>query len=63
VLTRHYTYEPLALALARNDDDFRLVVDRALTRFYASPKFGETYASVFGTADMDTVEYFRGLPQ
>lgn len=24
VLTRHYTYEPLALALPRNDDDFRL---------------------------------------
>jgi len=63
VLTRHYTYEPLALALARNDDDFRLVVDRALSRFYASPKFGEAYAAVFGQPDADTVEYFRGMPQ
>lgn len=63
VLTRHFTYEPLALTLARNDDDFRLVVDRALSRFYASPKFGDAYKAVFGPADADTVEYFRGLPQ
>lgn len=63
VLTRHYTYEPLALALARNDDDFRLVVDRALIRFYTSPKFGDAYAAVFGQPDADTVEYFRGMPR
>ena len=63
MLTRHFTYEPLALAMARNDDDFRLVVDRALSRFYASPTFGETYMAVFGKPDADTVEYFRGLPQ
>jgi putrescine:ornithine antiporter len=63
VLPRHFTYQPLALALARNDDDFRLVVDRALTRLYASPQFGDTYAAVFGTPDADTVEYFRSIPQ
>lgn len=63
VLTRHFTYEPLALALARNDDDFRLVVDRALSRFYASPKFGDAYTAAFGKPDADTVEFFRGLPQ
>jgi polar amino acid transport system substrate-binding protein len=63
VLTRRYTYETLALVLARNDDDFRLVVDRALIRFYASPKFGETYTSMFGPPDTDTVEFFRGLPR
>ena len=63
VLSRHFTYEPLALALARNDDGFRLVVDRALSRFYASPKFGEAYAAVFGKPDADTVEFFRAMPQ
>lgn len=63
VLTRHYTYEPLALALARNNDDFRLVVDRALLRFYSSPKFGDAYREVFGKPDADTVEYFRGMPK
>ncbi len=63
VLTRHYTYEPLALALARNNDDFRLLVDRALLRFYASPKFGEAFTAVFGAADAATIEYFRGMPR
>lgn len=63
VLTRHYTYEPLALALARNNDDFRLLVDRALLRFYASPKFGDAFAAVFGQPDADTVEFFRGMPR
>jgi putrescine:ornithine antiporter len=63
VLPRHFTYEPLALALARNDDDFRLAVDRALMRFYASPEFGEAYASAFGPPDADTVEFFRAMPR
>jgi putrescine:ornithine antiporter len=63
VLTRRYTYEPLALALARNDDDFRLVIDHALIRFYASPKFGDAYTELFGPPDADTVEYFRGMPR
>jgi ABC-type amino acid transport substrate-binding protein len=63
VLARHYTYEPLSLALARNNDDFRLLVDRALVRIYASPKFGEGYTAAFGAVDADTIEYFRGLPR
>lgn len=63
VLTRRYTYEALALALPRNDDDFRLVVDRGLIRFYASPQFGDAYTEAFGPPDADTVEYFRGIPR
>jgi ABC-type amino acid transport substrate-binding protein len=62
VLNRHFTYEPLALAIPRNDDDFRLAVDRALAEFMVSPKFGELYVATFGTADSDTVEFFRGMP-
>ena len=50
VLSRHYTFAALALALARNDDDFRLAVDRALTDVYADPQFGELYAATFGPA-------------
>ncbi len=34
VLDKLFTYEPVALTLARNDDDFRLVVDRALSRHF-----------------------------
>ena len=34
VIDRQFTYEPLALAIARGDDDFRLLVDRSLSRFF-----------------------------
>jgi polar amino acid transport system substrate-binding protein len=59
VLTRHFTFAPLALALARNDDDFRLAIDRALTKAYLDPSFGEIYAASFGAPDSDTVAFFR----
>lgn len=63
VLTRHFSYELLAFALPRNDDDFRLAVDRSLGHFLASPKFGELYEGSFGIPDADTVEFFRSLPR
>lgn len=63
VLSRHFTYQPLALTLPRNDDDFRLTVDRALANFVASPNFGELYDTTFGKADADTIEFFRGTPR
>lgn len=59
VLSRHYTFAPIALALARNDDDFRLAVDRALTATYLDPSFGDVYAAAFGAPDSDTVAFFR----
>jgi polar amino acid transport system substrate-binding protein len=59
VLKRHFTYAPLALAIARNDDEFRTSVDRALNRIYASPEFGALYTATFGKPDPDTVEFFR----
>jgi polar amino acid transport system substrate-binding protein len=59
VLTRHFTYESLALALRRDDDAFRLVVDRALTGYYALPAFGDTYTAAFGPPDAETVQFFR----
>jgi polar amino acid transport system substrate-binding protein len=62
VLNRRYTHELLALTLARNDDDFRLAVDRGLAAFVATPQFGELYVSTFGKPDADTVEFFRGVP-
>ncbi len=34
VLSRRYVFAATAFALARNDDDFRLAVDRALTQIY-----------------------------
>lgn len=61
VLQRNYTFAALALSLARNDDDFRLAVDRALTNVYADPQFGSIYAASFGAPDADTVAFFRSV--
>ena len=48
ILDRLFTNEPLALALARGDEDFRLLVDRSLSQLYASDGFGELYKRWFG---------------
>jgi polar amino acid transport system substrate-binding protein len=61
VLSRHFTYRSAALALARDNDDFRLMVDKALTSIYANPAFGDLYASQFGAPDDDTVQFFRTI--
>ena len=40
VLDRHFTHEPLALGLTRGDEDFRLLVDRTLSRLFGSRSCG-----------------------
>ena len=59
VLDKQFTFEPIALALPRNDDDFRLVVDRALSRYFTSDAFLDTYVKWFGTPDAAEVMFFR----
>ncbi|MGH0347656.1 amino acid ABC transporter substrate-binding protein [Sinorhizobium meliloti] len=59
VLKRHFTYEPLALVLARNDEDFRIVVDRALSRTYRSEDFPAFFSEWFGPPDDTIVTFFR----
>jgi ABC-type amino acid transport substrate-binding protein len=59
VLDRLFTYEPVALAFARGDEDFRLAVDRALSAFYASGELSALYAQWFGAADDDARSFFR----
>jgi len=65
VLDRLFTHEPVALALARNDDDFRLVVDKTLSGLFASKDFDGLYAKWFGEADESTLAFFRmsALPE
>jgi polar amino acid transport system substrate-binding protein len=58
VLDRMLTHEPVALSLARGDDDFRLTVDSALSATYASAKFGELYAKWFGDYDESTRAFY-----
>ena len=55
---RVYTYDPLGLAMARNDDDFRLVVDTALSEIFTGDAIAELYARHFGPLDEDTKRLF-----
>lgn len=45
---RHFTNEPYALALRRGDDDFRLLVDRSLSRLYRSGRIVQIFNNAFG---------------
>jgi putrescine:ornithine antiporter len=65
VLAHRFTTEPLALALARGDEDFRLLVDRTLSRLYRSGDIGEIYARFFGEPDESALAFFQlvALPE
>jgi ABC-type amino acid transport substrate-binding protein len=65
VLDRHFTHEPLALGLARGDDDFRLLVDRTLSRLFRSKEFVDLYGKWFGELDESALAFFRlsALPE
>jgi ABC-type amino acid transport substrate-binding protein len=43
-----FSYEPFALAMRRDDADFRLVVDRALAQLYRSKQIVRIYNKWFG---------------
>jgi len=58
ILKRQLTHEPLALALPRGDDDFRLLVDTALASAYSSPQFAATYSKYFGALDESSKQFF-----
>jgi putrescine:ornithine antiporter len=51
--------------MARADDDLRLLVDRTLSRLFASSEFPAMYTRWFGVPDADTRNFFRlsALPE
>lgn len=59
VLDRYFTYESVALAMARGDEPFRLAVDRALSRFYASGDLPDLYTRWFGEPGAEALTFFR----
>lgn len=59
VIERSFTREPLALALRRGDDPFRLVVDRTLSRLFRSKDFEQLYAGYFGALGPVALEFFQ----
>jgi putrescine:ornithine antiporter len=64
VLDRRFTTEQISLALPRDSDDFRLVVDATLSRFYGTTEFRALYTKWFGEPDAQAMAFFRanGLP-
>jgi len=59
VLDRFFTYEARSLVLARGDEAFRLVVDRALSRLFASTEFAPLYRQWFGEPTAEAQAFFR----
>jgi ABC-type amino acid transport substrate-binding protein len=59
VLKRQFTYAPIALALERNDADFRLVVDRALSQLFGSREFHDLYVKWFGEPNESVDTFFK----
>ena len=59
VLSRHFTYEPIAIGMARGDDDLRLLVDKVLSDTYRSADFRDLFQSWFGPPDETVVTFFR----
>lgn len=58
---RFFTFEPLALALPRGDEDLRLIVDRTLSRLYRSGDVNAVYAGWFGQPDPITLDFYRAI--
>jgi polar amino acid transport system substrate-binding protein len=61
VLDRSFTREPLALAMRRGDDAFRLLVDRSLSRLFRSPELAALYTSFFGPPGPVVLQIFQSV--
>jgi polar amino acid transport system substrate-binding protein/glutamate/aspartate transport system substrate-binding protein len=46
--SRLFTNEQYGIAMKRGDSDLRLLVDRSLSEFYATPEFVDLLAGYFG---------------
>ncbi|BCT93932.1 amino acid ABC transporter substrate-binding protein [Lysobacter helvus] len=63
VIDREFDPTSYAFALRRGDEDFRLLVDRVLSRTYRTGKFEQLYATHFGPAGESTRMFFRRLAE
>jgi ABC-type amino acid transport substrate-binding protein len=59
VLDRQFTHEPVALAMRRGDEAFRLLVDRTLSELYGSGGIVSVYEQFFGVPDEGTLTFFE----
>ena len=59
VLDRLFRRDIVALGMRRNDDDFRLAVDRALSRLYRTQDVIAVYTKYFGPPSGTVLEFFQ----
>jgi len=59
VIDRVFRRDIVALAMRRNDDEFRLAVDRALSRLYRTPEAASIYAKYFGAPTSGALDFFE----
>jgi ABC-type amino acid transport substrate-binding protein len=59
VLDRLFTYEPFALALALDDEGFRLFVDKSLSQLSRSGETQALFRKFFGEPDESILAFFR----
>lgn len=59
VLDRLFARTQVALGVRRDDDAFRLVVDRALSQLMRSGETATIYTNYFGAPDRATLDYFQ----
>lgn len=62
---RTYTHEPYGLALAKGDEEFRLLVDRSLSRVYRSLEFAPIFTRYFGRPARSVISVYlmTALPE
>jgi ABC-type amino acid transport substrate-binding protein len=65
VSEKTFTHEPYALALPRGDEDFRLVIDRALSRLYRTGEVTALFERHFGAPPAEVRAFYRrtALPE
>jgi glutamate/aspartate transport system substrate-binding protein len=61
ILPNLFSYEPFALAVRRNDADFRLVADRVISRLYSSKQIMPIYDKWFGRFSPKMPSAFEAL--
>ena len=67
VAAEYYSFEPYALAMKKGDNEFRLVVDRTLSRLYRSGRIVPIFRNAFGNAEpsdvLRSLYLINGLPE
>ena len=61
ILPDLFSYEPFALAIRRNDSDFRLIADRVISNLYRTKQILKIYDKWFGTFSAQRSSAFNSL--